>query len=455
MEGSSPGWTFLKLALVFFLVLANGFFVASEFALVSVRRANIKALADAGDRNAKVLLRLIENPTVFISAVQLGVTLASLALGYIGEDTMARSVFQPLLSRVISSTIVSYISSQAVAIALAFASITFLHIVLGEITPKTVALEQTQRIALFVARPLYLFYRTFKAAIHLLNSSSVFVLRLFGFKGSLAHMMAYSEEELRQVVSASYQSGVLNENERRLIHNVIEFAEKNVRQIMVPRPQVAALNAASNFNQVVAEFIRSGCSRMPVYRDHLDNIIGVAYIKDMMRLFGRHNRFNLEKHARKPLFIPESAVLEDALRQMQSSKLHFGIVIDEHGSFEGIVTLEDLIEEIVGEIQDEYDESPDSERIRQEPDGASVMPGSIQVVDANRALNLGIPASDDYATVAGFLINQAGRFLAEGDEVDAGDFIYTVVRASRHRVLRVKVSRKSPVAEPSRSAAAE
>jgi magnesium and cobalt exporter, CNNM family len=274
-------------------------------------------------------------------------------------------------------------------------------------------------------------------------------------KASLAHTMAYSEEELRQILSASYQSGLLNENERRLIHNVIEFADKTVRQVMVPRPQVAALNSTLSFDQVVAEFMRSGCSRMPVYRAHMDDITGVAYSKDLMKYFASPNRFNLDRVARKPLFIPESVLLEDALRQMQSSKLHFGVVVDEHGTFEGIVTLEDLIEEIVGEIQDEYDEPPASDAIRTEADGSSVLPGSIQVLDANRALDLSIPMSDDYTTVAGFLINRAGRFLAEGDEVDFGDFVYTVVRASRHRVLRVKVTRKSPVQQPSGAAAAE
>ena len=264
MEGSSPGWIILRLIFVLLLVLANAFFVASEFALVSVRRSSVKGLADAGHRGAQAVLRLIENPTVFISSTQFGVTLASLALGYIGEATLANSVFQPLFSRLLSGRAAAAVSAHTAAIALAFACITFLHIVLGEITPKTLVLGRTERIALLVARPLELFYRVFKLVINSLNSSSVMVLRMFGIKGSIAHTMASSEEELRQVVSASYQSGVLNENERRLIHNVIEFAGKTVRQIMVPRPQVSALNATLNFDQVAAEFIRSGLSRMPV-----------------------------------------------------------------------------------------------------------------------------------------------------------------------------------------------
>ncbi len=449
MDASSPGWTFLRLTLVLLLVLANGFFVASEFAMVTVRREGVKAMAEAGHRGAQALLRLIENPTVFISSTQFGVTLASLALGYIGEATLANSVFQPVLSRVITGTALAWISTHTLAIAAAFACITFLHIVLGEITPKTVALERTERIALLAARPLELFYRVFKVAINALNSSSALTVRLLGFKGSLAHTLAYSEEELRQIVSASYHSGVLNENERRLIHNVIEFAGKTVRQIMAPRPQVAALNSTLTFDQVVAEFLRSGRSRMPVYKDHLDNITGVAYAKDLMKLFAAPGRFSLDEVARHPLFIPDSALLEDALRQMQSSKIHFGVVVDEHGAVQGIVTLEDLIEEIVGEIQDEHDVSPESERIRTEMDGSWVIPGSTQVLDANRALDLGIPVSDDYTTVAGFLINRAGRFLAEGDQVDVEELTYTVLRTSRHRVLRVKVKRKSSVSQPS------
>src|SRR5215467_3092465 len=432
----------LKLLLVFVLVLANGFFVCSEFALVSVRRSRLTNLASKGHRGAKAALRLLEDAKIFISVTQFGVTLASLAIGWLGQSALANQIFIPLFARLMPNRLASLISGHAAAVIAAFAVVTFLTIVLGEITPKALALDRTLHVAVVVARPLEIFYKLFKPFIQLLNLASQPLLNALGIKPTMAHAMVYSEDELRHIVSLSYQSGILNEQERQVIHNVFDFTGKFVSEIMIPRVNVAAIDSSLDFAQSVSAFVESGYSRIPVYRDRPDDIIGVVHSKDLMAYTLTPDKFDLEAIARKPLFIPDTASLDEALRQMEASKSHFGIVVDEHGSFDGIVTLEDLLEEIVGEIRDEYDEGSDQDLVVHEPDGSIVVAGWATVRDVNRALGLGIPESDDYNTVAGFLLSQSGKVLSAGDAVDFGQFKFIAETVERHRVVRVRIKER-------------
>ena len=432
----------LKLLLVLLLVLANGFFVCSEFALVSVRRSRLTNLASKGHRGAKAALRLLEDAKIFISVTQFGVTLASLAIGWLGQSALANQIFIPLFARLMPNRMASLISGHAAAVIAAFAVVTFLTIVLGEITPKALALDRTLHVAVAVARPLEIFYKLFKPFIQLLNFASQPIINLLGIKPTMPHAMVYSEDELRHIVSLSYQSGILNEQERQVIHNVFDFTGKFVSEIMIPRVNVAAIDSSLDFAQSVSAFVESGYSRMPVYRDRPEDIIGVVHSKDLMGYTLTPDKFDLEAIARKPLFIPDTASLDEALRQMEASKSHFGIVVDEHGSFDGIVTLEDLLEEIVGEIRDEYDEGSDQDLVVHEPDGSIVVAGWATVRDVNRALGLGIPESDDYNTVAGFLLSQSGKVLSAGDAVDFGQFKFIAETVERHRVVRVRIKER-------------
>jgi CBS domain containing-hemolysin-like protein len=452
MEDHSFGFILLKLLFVFLLVLANGFFVCSEFALVTVRRSRLSALASKGHRGARAALRLLEDARVFISVTQFGVTLASLAIGWIGESALADNVFMPIFKLLMPGRLAAPISAHAIALLTAFAMVTFLTIVLGEITPKALALDRTFNVALIVARPLEIFYKLFKPFIYLLNLASQPVLNLLGIKPTLLHTMVYSEDELRNIVSLSYQSGVLNAHERQVIHNVFDFTGKFVSEVMVPRPQVAALDSSLSFDPALSVFIENGFSRMPVYSGRPDNIIGVVHSKDLMAYTFKRDRFNLEAIARKPLFIPDTASLDEALRQMETSKSHFGIVVDEHGSFEGIVTLEDLLEEIVGEIRDEHDDATDQDLVNHEPDGSILVAGWASVRDINRLLELAIPESDDYNTLAGFLLSESGKVLSQGDSVDFGDFEFIVEKVERHRVVRVRIKHRAPVPQASSAA---
>jgi len=444
MDAAHVLWIAGKLIFVLLLVLANGFFVASEFALVSVRRPRIDALADKGLRAALSVRRLLADPTAFISATQLGITLASLGLGWIGEATLADEVFIPLFSRIWPEGAV--VSAHAVAIPLAFVTITYLHILFGELVPKAMSLERTEQAALLLGRPLEWFLKVFRPFISVLDASGSAILRLFGFKTSLEHTSVFSEEEIRQIVTISQKSGHLKPDEQILIHNVFEFADTVAREIMVPRPEVIAIEAGASLPDIAKAFQVSGYSRLPVYRGQVDDVVGVVHSKDLMSYLLKPEGFRIERIMHDPLFVPDNAPLEEVLRQMQRRQSHFAVVVDEHGGLEGILTLEDLLEEIVGDIQDEHDEEA-SDAVRSEVDGTYVIAGSIPVRELNRRLDLELPESDDYTTLAGFLMARSGRLLSQGDEVTYDGLAFTVELVDRRRIARVRMEKTADEAD--------
>jgi len=434
---------FLKLIGVAVLVATNGFFVASEFSLVSVRRARIEARAAAGSKNARAALRLLNNPTIFISAVQLGITLASLALGWIGEPTIA-DLLHPLAATIASEGRAGYLT-HVMAIVVAFCIISFLHIVLGELMPKMVALERAERVAMFTAGPLELFARVFSAPLWLFNAVGSTLGRLIGLRSSLDHASVYTETELRQLVDVARESGYLRAEERRLIHRVFEFSDTLVREAMVPRTEMAAISSDCNLAQITKAFEQYRYSRLPVYRESLDNVIGFIHSKDVMPYLLRPESFRLEDVLQPPLYVVDTARLEDVLRQMQKAKAHFGFVVDEHGGLEGIITLEDLLEEIVGDISDEHDEEV-NEQIKPAGEGKYILSGGLAVRDLNRRLKLSLPESEGYTTIAGFLMTQAGHVLKPGEKVEYNGLVFEIDRVERRRVITVRLD--LPAAEP-------
>jgi len=438
MGGSSLLTVLLKLAVVFVLVLANGFFVASEFALVTVRRSRMAALVAEGNRSARTVMRIIENLTAYISAFQLGITLASLALGWIGEDTLAHAL-QPLLERTLPGAS-STVAAHTIAIIIAFAAITYLHIVVGELVPKTLALERAERLALAVALPIHIFYRVFKAPIMLLDRSGSMVVRWLGLHSTAQHTAAYTEDELRHLVGLSHKSGHLIEDERQLIYNVFDFTEATVESVMVPRTEIEALDAELSPAEMLDVFEQTRYSRMPIYRDSLDNIIGIVLQKDLSRVVRRGSAVGLEEFVRSPVFIPTNVKLNDALRMLRRSSEHMALVVDEHGGIEGLVTLEDLLEEIVGDIRDEHDEAV-ARQIVEQPDGAYNVRGSLSIRDANKLLKLNLPESDAYHTIAGFMMERAGRLLKRGESVDYNGLKLTVRSTARNRIVETRIER--------------
>jgi CBS domain containing-hemolysin-like protein len=410
----------------------------------------LEARAAAGSKNARAALRLLDNPTIFISAVQFGITLASLALGWIGEPTVARFL-EPIASAIASEGRAGYVA-HLMAIIIAFSVITFMHIVFGELMPKMVALERAERIALFCSRPLELFAKVFGAPLWIFNSVGAFLGRLIGLKSTLDHAAVYTETELRQLIDVARESGYLRAEERRLIHRVFEFSDTLVREAMVPRTEMAAIPNDSSLDQISRAFQQYGYSRLAVYQESLDNVMGFLHSKDVMPFLLCPEKFRLEEALQPPLYVVDTARLEDVLRQMQKAKSHFGFVVDEHGGLEGIITLEDLLEEIVGDISDEHDEEV-NEQIIAAGENKYVLAGGLAVRDLNRRLKLSLPESESYTTIAGFLMTEAGHMLKPGDKVNYNGLTFEVDRVERRRVITVRLElsaadQQTPTAEP-------
>lgn len=424
--------TITYICIVMLLVLANGFFVASEFSLVAVRRSRIEVLAENGNRRAPVLLELIDNLNAYISATQLGITMASLALGWIGEPAFADLLEAPLRGHVSDAL------RHTISFALAFTAITFLHIVLGELAPKTLALERTEKIALAIALPMQLFHKLFRWPIRLLDWAGTRTVRLFGLHPSSEHASVYTSDELRHLIDISRQSGSIEAEEQKLLQGVFEFSDAEVREVMVPRSAVEALPVTATLEETKKAFHTLGYSRMPVYRGQLDSIIGVFYRRDLEPYLEQQHAvdFDLEKLIHPPKFIPSTAQLSAALRQMQASRTHLAIVVDEYGGIEGIITLEDLLEEIVGEIVDEYDEEALTQIM--EDNGSYLLDGMLTVRDINNRLNLNLPEDGPYMTIAGFMLNQAGHMMNTGESIEYEDGRFTVESMDRRRIHRVR-----------------
>ncbi len=441
--GFTPVSVFLNVLLVFALVIGNGFFVASEFALVAVRKSRVESLAAEGNRAAVRLLDCLHNLNAYISATQLGITLFSLGLGWIGEPAVAMFL-DPLLAWAATATGATVIASGAVlhtvSFVIAFSIITFLHIVLGELAPKTMALELSEKVALTVALPMQVFYKAFYYPIRLLDWTGAKTVRLFGLHPTGEEGSVYSEEEIRHLIDISKRSGHLNEEEQKLINQVFEFSETTVREAMVPRTEMFAIPVTFGLNDIAEAFKESGFSRFPVYRDSLDDVAGVIHSKDVMSYLLHPEAFRIEKILRKPVYVVDTARLEDVLRKMQHEQFHFGFVVDEHGGVEGIITLEDLLEEIVGEIADEYDEET-AEQIHEQQDGSYLLDGGLAVRDLNRKLGINVPLSDGYTTIAGFLMAEAGQVLQKGESVPFNGHIFRVEEVERRRITRVRMER--------------
>jgi CBS domain containing-hemolysin-like protein len=438
VEPETWGLVAVKLLGVLVLVLTNGFFVASEFSLVSVRRSRVEAKAAEGSSGARSALRLLDNPTLFISAVQLGVTLASLALGWLGEPTISK-LLEPIAEKIAHEGTAGYIAHGA-AIAISFIIITFMHVTFGELVPKMFALERAESFALVASRPLEFFAKIFSPVLWVFNLAGGALGKLLGLKATLDESAVYTEDEIRQLVKISEEKGHLNEEERRLINQVFEFSETTVKEAMIPRTEIVAVSEDCTLEEIARAFRQNGYSRLPVYRGSLDNMAGVIHSKDLMPFLLRPKSFKLEKVLQKPVYVVDTARLEDVLRQMQREKFHFGFVVDEHGGVEGIITLEDLLEEIVGDISDEHDEEV-NEQIRKETDGSYTLDGGLAVRDLNRRLHMNLPISEAYTTIAGFLMSEAGHVLNEGESVPFNGHIFKIEKVSKRRILRVRMEK--------------
>jgi CBS domain containing-hemolysin-like protein len=425
---------FLELLAVAALILLNGYFVAAEYALVTARRTRIQELAQKGNRRARAVLRIVADPPRFIAAMQLGVTGASLAIGALGEQVLAR-VFDPLFASVI-------------AFALAFLIITFLHVVVGELVPKGIALGYAERVALAVSTPVRAFFVVFKPLIWVLQQSSEVVLRALGLTPPGGEMEVYSEAELKMLLSRSTEEGQLERQEQEMLYKVFDFADKEVSAVMVPRPEVVALSIEMPPEEALAAVIDSPYTRYPVYRDSLDEIVGVLHVRDLFSALVDRGiaGVQLEQLLRPAHIVPETKDLAALLTEFRRTNQHLAVVVDEYGELEGIATLEDLLEEIVGEIEDEFD-LPD-ESIERLDDGRVRVHGTFPIDDFNEQFGVSLPI-EDYHTLGGFVFGMLGRAPEPGDEVEHDGIRFTVltVEGSRIQRLEVQLPPQEPTAE--------
>jgi CBS domain containing-hemolysin-like protein len=432
MEGSLA----LRLLAVVVLVAANAFFVAAEFALVAARRTRIEAMIRRGDRRARAAKHAIQHLDRYISGTQLGITLASLGLGWIGEPALAASIagaFAGLpgpLDRV---------ATHGVASGVAFAAITFLHIVLGELSPKALALLHPEETSRWVARPLILFTIATNPVIWLLNNAANGFLRLFGARAPTERERVHSPEEIRMLVEQSGKTGGLGAADARMLEGVFEFSEKNARDVMTPRTQIVALESDLTLAQAADHVAAAGRSRYPVYRESLDDVIGVVHAKAILAGLRADPAQRLEAVMRPTLFVPGTREVEDVLADMKRQKVHLAIVLDEYGGTAGLVTMEDLLEEIVGQIYDEYDRPDAAAAAGGATAPAPVITGGTEVADVNRTYGLQIDDTD-YTTIGGVVFGALGRLPKIGDRVEIAGATLEVVEMEGRRVGKVRVT---------------
>jgi CBS domain containing-hemolysin-like protein len=407
------------------LILLNAFFVAAEYGLVTARRTRIMELHHEGDRRARDVLRITSDPPRFIAAMQLGVTLTSLGIGALGEHALTKA-FDPVMA-------------TAIAIALAYLILTFFHVVLGELVPKGVALGHSERTALTVSSPVRAFFAIARPLIWVLQRSTEVVLRWLGQQPPGAEDDVFSEAELRMLVSRSTQHGEIEQQEQEMLYKVFDFADKEAADVMVPRPEVVALSIDLPPEQALEAVMEAPFTRYPVYRGNLDDVVGVLHVRDLFHALRDRGmeQVQIEDIVRPAHIVPETKDLAALLTEFRRTNQHMAIVVDEYGEVEGIVTLEDLLEEIVGEIEDEFD-LPD-ESIEQVDDDTVKIDGTFPIDDFNERFHTNLPA-EDYHTVAGFVFGLLGRQPEVGDDVSHDGLRFDVLEVDGSRIGKIAVT---------------
>lgn len=440
-----PAFSLFRILLVGLLVLANGFFATVEFALVSVRRSWLQQKAAQGDTRAEAALKLIGNLNNVVTGTQLGITMTSLGLGWVGEITLAGLLQAPLAASGLGNLMVVH----AAALTLAFFLITFLHVVIGELVPKQVALGRAERLSLLVAWPMTIFLNLVQKPLRILYWCSFYLAQRLGARPSGAPAHSFSAEELKTLVTGSYRSGALPEYQQEMIHNVIDLPEVLVREIMVPRPNIVSIPVNLTLEELLRVVIEDQHSRLPVYEGTPEQIMGVLYTKDLLRFWqeqwtawaaGRRPReFVLRSLLREIQVVPETKPIDQLLQEFQRRRRHIALVVDEFGSIVGLVTVEDVLEQVVGEIEDEYDwEMPPGLRLGER---TLVLDARINIRDLENQYEVILPRDQGFETLAGFVLHQLGRIPEAGESFLSEDYRFTVLEVENHRVARVKLEK--------------
>ncbi|HVM97530.1 MAG TPA: hemolysin family protein [Candidatus Acidoferrales bacterium] len=431
MSATTYGWELIAIVV---LILANGFFSAAEIAIVSVRKSRLAQLIAESHPTAAVVARLKEEPGRFLATVQIGLTVIGSMASVLG-GAAAVTFLGALLEKALPTVIADW--ANAIALSITVALISYFSLVVGELVPKSMALRHSERAAFLTARAIDTLSRLAAPLVRLLTFSTDSVLWLTGQTGS-AEEVFISEEEVKHMVREGARHGIFDEAERQLIHQVFEFTDTSVREVIVPRSEVHALEDTTLLPDVLKQLIDTGFSRMPIFHDDLDHVVGIVHIKDILREMQKPQPAALSAVMHAAFFVPDSMQISDLLRELQSRRTHMAIVVNEFGTVIGLVTIEDLLEEIVGEIRDEFDVD-EEQQVQEMPDGSLLVQGSIDLADLKEAYGIPFKETQDYRTVAGFVLSRLKRFPKGGEAIVEGPYKMTVVVLDGRRLRKIRI----------------
>jgi len=450
MEAQTDGFPGFRLLLIAVIIGINAFFAGSEVALLTVRDSRLRQMAEEGVAGARTALQLLANPEKLLSMTQVGVTLASLALGWAGEDTLytvVAGIFDPVFHLSLPPLAIRLL--HGLCFLLAFLAMTYCHVVIGEVLPKNIAINKADKLAVVVAPALMVFTRLAGPFVGLIEHSAASFSRALGLRKKTRG--GHSAEELRLIVSSSRGSGHLPEMQEDMIHRILDLEEMSVREIMVPRSQIVAIKATATLDEVLRTMREQQHSRLPVFKDKPEQITGVLYFKDMLHLWQERRAalrsgrvpppFDIRKLMRKHLVVPETKPLVQMLDEFRQGKSHMALVVDEFGTISGLLTVEDVLEQIVGEIEDEFDDPP---VIAQPPGTEMLIDGTTKIRDFENLFEVEMPADAGFETVAGFILYKLGHIPNKGESVEYEGRRFTVEEVERNRILKVRVERLAP-----------
>lgn len=429
--------------LTFLFVFANAFCVAAEFAIVKVRISQLRVRVKAGSKLAVLAENIVHNLDSYLSATQLGITLASLGLGWIGEPVVGQLIYR-FMDFV--NLDVTPETAHSIALPTAFALISFLHIVFGELAPKSLAILYPENITLSLSIPLKILHFVFKPFIYVLNGTANLILKMFGLEPPHESEAHHSSEEIRFILEESSKSGAIEGAEHKLIENIFDFSDTPVKQIMIPRNDIEAVEKDTSIDELWEYMIERGYSRIPIYNKDIDNIIGIIYGKDLLALVKHPNLIILNDIMRRPLFVNENDKIQDVLKRMQRTHIQLAIVYNEFGGTAGLISIEDILEEIVGEIQDEHDDELDI--ITPNRDGFFELNASMSISDVNDFIaenlpvDVELPESEDYETIGGYILSETGKIPKVGETVTVGSYLFTIIDGNERRIEKIKIEQK-------------
>ncbi|MBI1821240.1 MAG: HlyC/CorC family transporter [Nitrospirae bacterium] len=432
----------LDLTAIFLLILASGFFACTEIAIIAARKTQIKKLAEEGNKNAIIIHRFHKDMESFLASVQIGLTIILSTAGAIG-GVVSVEVLKPVFEEIPYPLVQRF--SEGLSVAIVVVLISYFTLTIGELVPKSLALRYPDKIALTMAEPMFLLYRLFSPLAKVLTYSSRFILKPFKISRKIIESTHGSEEEIKLMLKEGREQGLINQTEQELIHSVFEFTDISVKEVMVPRPKIYALNIDTSEEELLKYAAEHKFSRYPVYKNGINNIVGLLNYKKIFESLANKQPLVLTNMLHPAYFVPETMKVSHLLKELQRRRMQMAIVINEYGSVEGVVTMEDLIEEIVGEIRDEYDtEEKPVERLK---DGSLVIDASLSVRDLNTDYKLPIPESGDYETLGGFVLSQLQNMPRGGEIIQYGDYKFTIVDMDLRRIVKVKVEKIKNLSE--------